>query len=138
MNDPNNFIVSTDFATIKNDDSDSTLSVTIPSSVVVAANSIYTQTSVVTVGSAVSNIRARIKSSKDGRWVVGASLSMLRTGTNAFGPASYRTLVTVTRESATQVRLTAFIRNADPDAVTTASGAETFNAEVSTFLSPFV
>ena len=66
MNNPNNFIASTDFATIKNDGTDKTLSVTIPSSVVVAANSIYTQTSIVTVGSAVSNIRARIESSKDG------------------------------------------------------------------------
>lgn len=135
MNDPNNFIVSTDFATIKNDDSDSTLSVTIPSSVVVAANSIYTQTSIVTVGSAVSNIRARIKSSKDGRWVVGSSMSIYRMGS----PSFYDTLVTVTRESATQVRLTAFIRNGDPSlALTGVSGAETFTAEVSTFLSPFV
>ena len=138
MNDPNNFIVSTDFATIKNDDSDNTPSVTIPSSVVVAANSIYTQTSIVTVGSAVSNIRARIKSSKDGRWVVGASLSMLRVGSSGGVPAFYDTLVTVTRESATQVRLTAFIRNGDIYPLTAVSGAETFSAEVSTFLSPFV
>ena len=136
MNDPNNFIVSTDFATIKNDDSDNTLSVTIPSSVVVAANSIYTQTSVVTVGSVASNIRARIQSSKDGRWVVGNSLSISRIRGDVIG--FYDIFVTVTRESATQVRLTAFIRNGTTGSLTGEAGSETFNAEVSTFLSPFV
>lgn len=137
MNNPNNFIVTTDFATIKNDDSDNTLSVTIPSSVVVGPGSIYTQTSVVTVGSSVSNIRGRIRSSKDGRWVVGGSISIYRIGTNIYGPAFYDILVTITRESATQVRLTAFIRNIDTIAITCEAGAETFSAEVNTFLSPF-
>lgn len=136
MNNPNNFIASTDFATIKNDDSDNTLSVTIPGLVAVAANSIYTQTSIVTVGSVAANIRARIKSSKDGRWVVGSALSIVRSRSNMIG--SYDISVVASRESPTQVRLTAFIRNGTTDDLIGEAGGETFNAEVSTFLSPFV
>lgn len=140
MNRPEDFELTTDYATIKNDGADSSLTVTIPSSVTVAGGAIYNQSSVVTVGSVSSNIRAQIRSSKDGRWVSCAALSITRLGSIPGAPnqATYDVLVTVTRQSNTEVRLDAFVRNPYASTLTGASGAETFYAEVRTFLSPFV
>lgn len=138
MTKPENFIISSDYASIKNDGYDSTLTVVVPASVVVTAGSVYTVTALVTVGSSVSNIRARLYSSKNGNWYSTASLMIPRTGVVSGSPAGYEVLSVVTRENATQVRLTAFIRNPYGATLTGAAGTETIQAEVNTFLSPFV
>lgn len=138
MSRPEQFTINTDYATIKNDGANNSLSVVVPSSVSVAGGTIYSVSDVVSVGSVSSNIRAQVWSSKDDRWVLGAAVSYSRMGIASGSPASYEVLVTVTRESSTTVRLTAFIRNPYNVTLTGASGTETIHAEVRTFLSPFV
>lgn len=138
MTKPENFILTTDYATLKNDDRNDALSVTVPSSQTVGAGAVYSITDTVTVGSNVASIRSRMRSSKETNWYVTQSLHILRTGTVSGSPASYDVLAVVTRQTATTVRLTAFIRNPYGSTLTGASGSETFTAVVNTFLSPFV
>lgn len=128
MNRPENFIITTDYATLKNDVSSATLSVTIPGSTVVPGNGIYSISDTITIGSQTSNIRARIRSSRDGRWLLGAAVSY---------DGGYNVLALVTRQSNTQVRLTAIIKNPYSLSLTIAPTSETITAVVSTFLSPF-
>ena len=74
---PNSFIITTDFATFKNDSSKNIISVTIPSGTVVATATPVLAAPTAPGGSPKSFLRAKMMSSLDGRWGSGTTLFTL-------------------------------------------------------------
>lgn len=134
---PSNFNMHSGYATMKNDD-DGTLTVTFPSSTVVA--SVSSVTSDLTIGTINASSRVRVASSKEGNiYYTGAQMVVLRNGTIATpGDSPYTLAAYLTRINATTIRATAVISNPYGVNMTSESGAETFTFEIDTFLSPFV
>ena len=81
MTKPESFISTSDYATLKNDGT-TTLTITLPASVGIAASSNYTLTSDVTVGTAGASDRAQIHSSRLGNRYVTNLLGVDRSGSD--------------------------------------------------------
>lgn len=138
MTKPQNFILSTDYAALKNDGK-ATLSVTLPSSIVIPASTTQTWTSTVDVGTAGASIRSRITSTKDGLTWFGNTVSYYySTGSTVGGfSADYFIYVSVSRVGATSVQLTVFMPNQYGSSMTVSSGlARTITAVFATFIPP--
>jgi hypothetical protein len=137
MTKPEQFILNSDYATLKND-ARNTIQITIPGSMVISASSTYSNSTIITLGTIGAAIRSRINSNKDPSLdMLGSSVSYSRTGTSGGGPALYDVLACVTRESSTTVRLTVLIRNPYGATLTLAAGSEIITADINTFLSPY-
>lgn len=135
MTKPENFITSSDYATLKNDAVGS-LSVTLPSSTAVPGSTTVSWTDTITIGTPGSSIRSRVSSTKNGVVYAGNSVSFYST-TGGSGPAAdYYIYTAVHRVSATQVRLTVFIQNSYGSTQTITGLAQTITARVATFLPP--
>lgn len=136
---PSQFIMSSDYSTLANDDRGD-VSVTFPGSqAVTASGGIKSYTSDIELGSLGSSTRWRIASSKDSnKWFVGAQVLYNRTGTVSGSPASYSILATVTKSSATTVTVIAVVNNPYGATLTTEAGDETFQFHINTFIPPFV
>lgn len=132
MTKPENFILNTDYAAPKNDDS-GTFSITVPSNISVPAAGI-SLIETKQIGSAGANLRARMSSTKDGnRWFCVPTVYYDRTGSMG----GYFLFATVHRISATELRFTVFIPNPYGSTMTGAAGSETINVVVNTFIPPF-
>lgn len=136
MADANKFILSTDFATLKNDDS-GTATVTVPGSMSVAAGATWSSTSTVTLGEGVSTVRANCNASRTSDWYNANQLSIWRTGTVGGSPTTYTLLSKITRTSSSTVELYVGIYNNYASTLTTQSGSETITYKIATFLPPF-
>lgn len=137
MSRPEAFILTSDFATLKNDDR-VTGSVTLTPQIL-DANQIVTVSSDLVVGTIGASSRTRIASSKDGNeFYVCNVLSLTRTGQIA-GPTDvlYNVFGFVSRISPTTVRISVSVQNPYAEGMGTAFGDETLTFEISTFLSPF-
>lgn len=138
MTTPSQFIATSDYATLKNDNGTST-TVTFPASTVIAGSGSSVVTSDLVIGAAASINRVQISSSKDSNTRYATlSLSFGRTGTSSGSPASYDIFAFVTRISSTTLRCSAYVPNPYGASLTTATGDETFTFYIDTFLPPFV
>ena len=137
MSKPESFILTTDFATLKNDDS-VTGSVTLPAQIL-SASQIVTVSQDLEVGTIGANSRIRIASSKDGNEFYACTiLSLIRTG-QISGPlnVSYNVVAFMSRISPTVVRISVSVQNPYAEGMGMAFGSEVITFEISTFLSPF-
>jgi len=142
MTKPESFILTSDFATLKND-SNVTVSVTVPSSVVIPGSVTavgqyveYHQDSTSGKQGAISRIQ--ISSSGDSNRIYPArTVSWERLGTvGGVGGFSYSVFAFTYRVNPTTVRCMAYIMNPYSTPLTTAAG-ETITFYVATFLPPF-
>lgn len=137
MTKPSRFILNTDYATLKNDATGSG-SVVVPGSTNVAGNSSVSYSTDITIGAQGAFTRGRIRSSKEGsRWIVANAIGYIRTGTTLGSPATYDIFAFLWRPDATTLRLQVHIQNPYSSTLTTASGDETIDFYVNTFLPPF-
>ena len=131
------FISSTDYPSIKGDGF-GTASITVPGSIVVAANTVYSQSTDIVVGKSGALLRSRIRSSKSSNTeFVTQQLTATKQGTVTGFPAFYQITAQVYRVSATNLRCTVSILNAQTDPLTTEAGDETFGFSINTFIAPF-
>lgn len=138
MYNPEEFTLSTDFATLKND-ARATVQVTFPGSTLVPGPTGPTGGFVefhtdVAIGSTGAISRVQISSSKD--------LNTIRPARNIYysrsGSAGLYQIVAFTyRISPTVVRCIALVPNPNASPMTTESGNETFTFYVNTFIPPF-
>lgn len=137
MTKPSNFIMTTDYATLQNDDGTST-TVTAPGSASVPGSSYVEYHTDLTIGAQASINRVQIASSKDSntRFATQA-LYYLRTGTVGGVATPYNILAFAYRTSATNLRCQVYIPNPNLTTLTTASGNETFTFYIDTFIPPF-
>lgn len=133
---PERFILTTDYATLKNDAS-AILSVTVPSSVTVAGNGVYSISSSASIGQIGASERSQIVSSKIGEVYSANIVVIYRWGTESGLPAIYDINVDLSRTDANTLTLSATIMNPYSTTLQCESGSETFTAYVATFLPPF-
>lgn len=136
MTKPENFTLTTDYATLKND-ATTTLTLTLPGSLSIAAGNSYLLTTTASVGAAGASERSQIRSSKWTYDWLGNILSVAQDGLIGGSPANYLTVAELYRSSATQVTAQVSIRNPYAGTLSTVAGDETFTFYVSTFLPPF-
>lgn len=142
MYNPEKFILSTDFATLKND-ADTTVQVTFPGSQIIAGSvgpaGSYAERHVdVNIGAQGAISRIQISSSKDSNIIHPArNVFYTRNGTVLGFSATYTIDAFVYRISPTTMRCSLFVPNPYSDPLTTESGDETMTFEVNTFLPPF-
>jgi hypothetical protein len=134
---PEEFILTTDYATLKNDDS-GTFQLVVPGSMSIASGATYTNSSDVILGDDSVNLRSQINSSRASTiWVATTQLDLPRTGTVLGSPSPYTLFTTVDRVGTNTIRVAAAIFNNAANTLTTQSGAETITFDLRTFLSPF-
>jgi hypothetical protein len=137
MDKPQEYNVTTDYATPKND-GDGIISVIVSGSLTVASNAIQEFTSQINIGTLPSSMRAQGNSSRaPDDWIPANQISFTRTGTVGGLPASYDLSATLMRNSLTTVLLSVAIYNVYGSTLTTQSGSETITFDVSTLLPPF-
>lgn len=136
MNKPEQFIVTSDYATLKND-ATGAVSVTFPGSQSIASNQLRTYTNTATLGTRGASLRTRIMSSKHGSWYSCSTLSFSRNANMGGMTVPYSISAFVTRTQPDEVTVIVSVLNPYDTSITTASGNETFTFELSTFLSPF-
>jgi len=137
MPKPENFTSSTDYATLKGDNS-GTATVTIPSSTVVPGNALVEWHADINIGRQGAVAKAQISSSKNSNKVISTNAtSFIRFGTVLGFGAIYEVYIFVWRPSANVLRCQAIIQNPYSDPLTGVSGDEVINYYVNTFLPPF-
>lgn len=138
MSKPENFILTSDFATLKNDGEETTF-VVMPSAISVTGNGSYSVSADIVMGTNGSITRSLIGSSKDSdKWYATNSISYLRTGIASGSPAIYEIYAFVWRPNATTIRCQLHIQNPYSVTLTGATGAETISFVVNTYLPPYV
>lgn len=138
MTNPSNFILNTDYATLKNSGSGSG-TVVIPGSVSVPGNSYYETHTDITLGQAGAVTRSRIRSNKENNtWRIGGATDGFRTGINSANPATYDVYCFVWQPSPNVIRFTALIQNPYSTVLTGATGNEIIDFYTNTFIPPFV
>ena len=142
MTKPSNFILNSDYATLKNSQLGLTATVSIPASVVIPADSYAQWTQDITITESYAISSCRISSSRySNRWLVANYLSNQRTnGRLSDGSTNvwYSVACFVNRINSTTVRFTAYIRNEySALALTTEATSETFSLVMNTFVPPF-
>jgi hypothetical protein len=140
MTKPSNFILNTDYATLKNDDTNS-LSVAITDSGVLAFGATKVYESFLDIGTANAGLRVQMYSSATSSdiWcAMGMTVPVTITVTPGSSTFTYNLPVTLERVSATSVRLySIFYSYGVGVSMRITSGYQTITADVATFLSPF-
>lgn len=136
MTKPENFIMNTDYATLKND-AKTTFALTLTGGQVIGAGATLRVFSTQAIGVAGASERALIHSSKETNYWVGNILTISRTGLVSGTPAAYQTVAELYRNSATELTAQVTIFNPYASALTAVSGDEVFTFVVSTFVPPF-
>ena len=143
MTKPSQFILNTDYATLKNDAS-GTVSVTAPGSQVVPAavgpvGGYLEYHTDIEIGVAGSITRLQISSSKESNTVYSTrTLDILRLGTVlGFPGVPYNIIAFTYRTAPTTLRCIVYVSNPNTDPLTTAVGDETFTFYVNTFIPPY-
>lgn len=134
---PEEFILTTDYATLKNDDS-GTFQLVVPGSMSIGSGTTYTNSIDITLGSDSVNTRSQINSSRASTvWVAASQVDFPRTGTVGGSPSPYTLFTIITRIGTNTLQISASIFNSNVGTLTTQSGAETITFDIRTFLSPF-
>lgn len=136
MTKPESFILTTDYATLKND-AKTTLTITLPGSQNITAGNTLLLTATATIGVAGASERAQIYSSKLTYYWAGNIVSIARDGLVGGSPSSYNTVAELYRSSATQVTAQVSIFNPYAGTLTTEAVDEVFTFAVATFIPPF-
>lgn len=138
MSRAEDFIATTDFATLKNDGFASTTVTLTPQ--ILSANQTFTVTQDIDVGQVNASSRIRMASAVDGgSFYAGFVLVLTRQGTiTTPGDATYSTYAYVSRVGATTLRLSLSAQNPYSVAMATILVNEVVTFEINTFLSPFV
>ena len=135
MTKPSNFIMNTDYATLKND-AKGTLTVVLPASTSVAGATVASWTDTITIGEPGSSIRARIMSTKNNVVYCVNSVGYAYS-TGGSGPGTdYLIYATVLRISPTQIRLSVLIPNQYGSTQNITGLSQTISATVATFIPP--
>lgn len=134
MNRPEDFIISSDYATSKQDDR-RTVSITVPGSITISGGSYDLRSQDIVMGSQGSIIRSRISSTKGGgRFYATSQLIAKRFNSSTF--MFYSVHATVVRTSPNTLRFMVITPNTYTESLTTVSGSETFTFEVATVIPP--
>lgn len=137
---PSDFILTTDFATFKND-AIGQFTLTIPGSLVVLPNTFYSTSSSFDIGTAGAPARTYINSSAfPSKWFFGPALQILATGNDSIsGSVTYQCFIVISRTSPTTVTATAYIpgNTTGPGILTTEPTARTITIKAATFIPPF-
>lgn len=137
MTKPSNFILTTDFPTLKNQTS-ATGTATVPGSIVIAGNDWYGLQADAAIGSIGSLSRGRVSSSKNGNIkYVGHRFEFTRTGTVLGSPAPYSVFAFIYRVSPSALRFQIYIPNPYSDPLTTEAGSEDITMYATTFVAPY-
>lgn len=145
MTKPEQFISTTDYSTLKNDDVQ-TLTFVIPGSIVIPASApyYYVQTQTIQVGGVLgATARVEINTSRESSiWYSGSVLQVVADGTwSIAGGGEYPYYIFVSRTSATTVTARVYIPNDGgafgAGSLTTEATARTVNIRIATFLPPF-
>lgn len=132
---PEDFILTTDYATLKND-AVTSLSIVLPSSVIISAAGTAMYSATATAGSAGSSIRTQIMSTKDNKWFTMNTVNYVYfSGASPGG--NYVVYVSLSRTSATTIRLLVSIPNKTGSTMTITGLSQTITADIATFLPPF-
>lgn len=134
---PEEFILTTDYATLKNDDS-GTFQIVVPGSFNIGSGSSYYNPTDIILGSDSVNTRSQINSSRSSTvWTAASQVDFQRTGTVGGSPAGYSLLTSINRVDNDTLRIAVNIFNVYAGTLTTQSGSETITFDIRTFLSPF-
>lgn len=132
-----NFIVSTDYPTLKND-AEIEGQIIIDGSLSIAGGSYETGYADVEIGEPGSLTRTRIASSKNSNtFYWGQVVVFGRTGTNGGSPAPYDIFVFVNRISLTTLRFQAYIPNPYGTTLTGEAGTDTITIKTNTYIAPY-
>ena len=134
---PEDFTITSDFATIKNDGVFA-LQFSIPSGTTVPGSGSYVRQVNQVIGRSGSNLRALGNSSRNSTWYAANQVAHQRTGTISGSSTSYTLYTEVYRSSPDSISLSVSVFNNYPSTLTLQSGTETITFYVSTFLSPFI
>lgn len=130
---PSDFILNTDYATLKNDN-EATVSVTAPGSAALASGGSLTYSADRVIGSKASINRVQISSTKDSNIKYGTN-ALIYSRTGSLG--SYSIYAYVFSSGPDTVRFQVLIPNPYGAPMTTEAGDETFNFDIDTFIPPF-
>lgn len=131
---PSLFILTTDYATLGNDDG-TTISVTAPGFQPIGAGATLTYSTDVVIGAKASLNRIQISSSKDSNTPYETlSLSFLRVGS----PSPYNIVAYAFRIDTSTLRCQIIIPNPTGAPMITEAGDETFTFDIDTFIPPFI
>lgn len=138
---PNDLILASDYASLKNDSQTNTISVTIPSGQTWNISSPTLQTATITAGTVGANLRARGHTSKYPKWLNGltvySDLSHTIPSIPAAGVQTIGLYCTLERINATTIRLTAASDGGSGAPNFQTNESQTITFVFSTFLSPF-
>ena len=139
MTKPANFILNTDYATLKNDSDDIYITLSVAGSINIALGGSYSQyvDGVVGTQGAISQMTIKHSGYPSNAEYVTPTLAYYQYGTVGGDTVMYAMLVEAFRVSATSIRLRIFIPNNFGDTLITEATARTIVCKVSTFLSPF-
>lgn len=131
------FIMSTDFATIKNDSDVATTTLTVPGSQNVAGASLKSWSEDIVIGTVNAPMTFYLKHSANNKYYNCFVLDYIATGTVSGSSATYDVGIFVYRLNTTTVRLTASIYNPYGTTLTTEATSRTVSLYVRTYLTPF-
>lgn len=144
MNNPNNFIVNSDFPTIKNSLSGetATATLTIPPQIWIyddTGQPYWTTSTTVNIGSVGSILRATIKSSRNNKPCIAHNLVEVGRGSSIYGITPYYIFIDIYRNSPTTATISIFIPNNifPPTTLVTENITETITVKIKSFKSPF-
>ncbi len=128
-----NLIITTDFDTLRNDDSGQT-AISIPGSQTIGGYGTLIQTADITLGKAESLLNVRVNSSKEGShyYPVAISTRFSRTGSRGV----YGIFVACSHAGGNTIRATVIIPNPYGLSMVTASGTENFTFLIKTYNQP--
>lgn len=134
---PEKFIQTSDYATLKNDAS-GTISITLTSGTVIAGGGTLTVDATATIGTTSASVRSyMVASNASTKFCIGTSLSFKCNITQLGYTYDYSPVANIERVSGSTVRLYCNIINFSPSDTLTISETVTVTATIRTFLSPF-
>lgn len=134
---PENFILDTDYTTLKNDALVS-IALSLPNIINIPAGQLYSNSVTTNVGVQGASIRSNIISTKNNIRYQSNNVYYLNCpgGSIPGSPVGYDLYISVHRVSATEARVTATIPNAYGAALSITGLAQTITANIATFLPP--
>lgn len=135
---PNNFILNTDYATLKNDDK-ATVTLYLGGTSALAYGESYTYSNTVTVGSSNAPIRCQMSTDVAPTVIVSSpQIQVILEATTAGTPYPYPATVYVERTDATTITIKCHVYGNVPGQTVQITGDyQTVTANIVTFLSPF-
>lgn len=132
-----NFIITSDYPTLKND-ATATVQAIVSGSQTIAASGTLTGSRDVTLGQAAAMNRGRIASTKNSDiFYVGQGIVFQRTGTVGGGPGPYLLACFMYRTSPTNMRFQVLIQNPYGATLTTEAGDDVITFQANTLITPF-